>query len=105
MLNLLLPMLLNYRLLWILSEGSCLDSNPESKPSKCRTIAFRIFRKGEKQKKYRKLQLSQYSSYDPLIKINGNDIKFADPPTFKYLGLIIQADLKDNIVKSRWKRN
>src|SRR3954471_1027340 len=46
----------------------------------------------------------QYSSFDPLLKINNAAIKFIgddDPPMFKYLGRFTQYDLKDDLVRKQ----
>ena len=47
---------------------------------------------------------TSYSSFDPLLKINGVSIKFIgddDPPIFKYLGRYLQYDLKDDIIANQ----
>ena len=47
---------------------------------------------------------TQYSSFDPLLKINNAAIKFigeADPPMFKYLGRFVQYDLKDDLIRKQ----
>ena len=74
------------------------------KPSKCRVLAFRKFRKDEKQTLYKRRQDTMYSSYDPLITINGQRIKFVgddEPALFKHLGLLIQADLKEDVIQEQ----
>ena len=72
----------------------------KAKPPKCRSLAFRLFRRQEKTE-YKRVLSSMYSSYDPLLKINNVPIKFIgddDPPMFKYLGRYLQYDLKDDFV-------
>ena len=47
---------------------------------------------------------TQYSSFDPLLKINNAAIKFIgddDPPMFKYLGRFVQYDLKDDLIRKQ----
>ena len=49
---------------------------------------------------FQKVQ-SDYSCYDPLIVINDQKLRFVgddNPPMFKYLGMWIQSDLKEDIV-------
>ena len=50
---------------------------------------------------FQKVQDSDYSCYDPLIVINDQKLRFVgddNPPMFKYLGMWIQIDLKEDIV-------
>ena len=50
---------------------------------------------------FSKVQDSDYSCYDPLIVIDDQKLKFVgddNPPMFKYLGMWIQSDLKEDIV-------
>ena len=50
---------------------------------------------------FQKVQDSDYSCYDPLIVINDQKLRFVgddNPPMFKYLGMWIQSDLKEDIV-------
>ena len=50
---------------------------------------------------FQKVQDSDYSCYDPLIVIDDQKLKFVgddNPPMFKYLGMWIQSDLKEDIV-------
>ena len=71
------------------------------KPAKCRALALRLFRPDEKCD-YKRILSTQYSCFDPLLKISGMAIKFIgddDPPVFKYLGLYLQHNLKDDLVK------
>jgi len=72
----------------------------KAKPAKCRSLAFRLFRRQEKTE-FKRVLSSMYSSYDPLLKIDNVPIKFIgddDPPMFKYLGRFLQYDLKDDFV-------
>ena len=74
-----------------------------AKPAKCRALAFRLFRPGEKSS-FKKVLATQYSSFDPLLTINNAAIKFIgddDPPMFKYLGRFIQYDLKDDLIRQQ----
>ena len=75
----------------------------KAKPAKCRALAFRLFRKREKTI-FKKVLATDYSSFDPLLKINGVSIKFIgddDPPIFKYLGRYLQYNLNDDIIVSQ----
>ena len=50
------------------------------------------------------MQDSAYSCYDSLIVINDQKLKLVgdgNPPMFKYLGMRIQSDLKEDIVAER----
>jgi len=70
------------------------------KPAKCRSLAFRLFREGEKCN-FKKVLPSQYSCFDPLLKVGSVSIKFIgddDPPMFKYLGRYLQFDLKEDLI-------
>ena len=73
-----------------------MDSNAKGKTRKCRSLAFRLFRRQEKTE-FKRVLSSMYSSYDPdnvPIKFIGDD----DPPMFKHLGRFHQYDLKDDFV-------
>src|SRR6185436_5031607 len=75
----------------------------KAKAAKCRSLALRKFRKEEKQTKFKKVQASQYSSFDPLLTIDNKAIKFIgddDPPMFKYLG---RYDLKEDLIKKQFE--
>lgn len=75
----------------------------KAKPVKCRSLAFRQFRHGEKAQ-WKKVMSTQYSSFDPLLKINNVAIKFVgddDPPFFKHLGRFIQHNLQDDLIKKQ----
>ena len=72
----------------------------KAKPVKCRSLAFRLFRSHEKTQ-FKKVLTTQYSCFDPLLKINNSVIKFIgndDPKMFKYLGRWVQYDLKDDVI-------
>ncbi len=59
---------------------------------KCRSLAFRRFNK-RNNTKFIPRQNRRFSSYDPLLKINGHAIQYIgddDPPLFKYVGVKIQ---------------
>ena len=50
---------------------------------------------------YKQVLQTNYSSFDPLLKVKDVPVKFIgddDPPLFKYLGRYLQYDLKDNII-------
>jgi len=71
------------------------------KAVKCRSLTFRRFSKHEKKIEWKKVLATKYSSFDPLLTIRGEAIKFIgddNPPMFKYLGLYLQFDLKQNLV-------
>jgi len=74
----------------------------KAKPKKCFSLAFRLFKKGEKSR-YKKVLLTRYSSFDPLLSIKGHQLQFIGslpkgPPMFKYLGCFIQYDLGTNYI-------
>ena len=76
----------------------------KAKPSKCRSLAFRRFNKGEKKSIFEKVQETQYSCFDPLLVIDNKNIAFIgndDPPIFKYLGRFVQFDLKEDMIKKQ----
>ena len=73
------------------------------KPAKCRSLAFRLFRPGEKTE-FKKVMQTQYSCFDPLLTISNTAIKFIgddDPPMFKYLGRFVQFNLKDDLIQKQ----
>ena len=75
----------------------------KAKPEKCRSLAFRLFRKDEKTP-FKKVLDEWYSSFDPLLQINNCAIKFIgddDPPIFKYLGRYLQHNLKEDIIAAQ----
>ena len=75
----------------------------KAKPPKCRALAFRLFRSHEKTE-FKRVMPTNYSSFDPLLKINNAAIKFIgedDPPMFKYLGRYLQYNLKDDLIKKQ----
>ncbi len=84
----------------------------EAKPSKWRSLAFRKFSKNEKQTLYKPEQDKSYSSFDPCLKyrtfddrcqvVNEHPIMFVGhdkKPLFKYLGVKLEADLLDTILR------
>ena len=69
------------------------------KPPKCRTAAWK--NPGAKELKTR--TMSSYSCYDPKVTVDGRPIPFVgdDPDAwFKYLGRLIQLDLKDDRIRA-----
>src|ERR1700760_25794 len=79
----------------------------KAKAIKCRSLAFRKFRKEEKQTKFKRVQATQYSSFDPLLTIDNKAIKFIghdDPPMFKYLGRYVQFNLKEDLIKKQFEQ-
>ena len=65
-------------------------------------LAFRLFRNEEKTE-FKRVLPTNYSSFDPLLKINNAAIKFIgeDDPMFKYLGRYLQYNLKDDLIKKQ----
>jgi len=66
------------------------------KVPKCRSLAFRVFNPGV-ETHFTQVQSTRWSAYDPLLKVNGEPIKFIGPdevPWFKYLGRNFQVDLR-----------
>ena len=47
----------------------------KAKPTKCRSLAFKVFRKGENSK-YKPLKEVGYSTFDPKLEISGQSIPF-----------------------------
>ena len=83
------------------SDALLFSQTLKPKPSKCRSLAFRRFKKGEKSE-FKKVLATDYSSFDPLLTVRGERIKFIgddNPPMFKYLGLYLQFDLKQELVR------
>jgi len=75
----------------------------KAKPAKCRSLAFRLFRPEEKTD-FKKILPTQYSCFDPRLRINEVAIKFIgedDPPMFKYLGRYLQYDLREDVVQAQ----
>ena len=72
------------------------------KPVKCRSLAMRVFTPG-RPSKYTPAHPLQYSAYDPLLSANGVPMKFIgdDPEPFKFLGMLVAADLSDTVARQR----
>src|ERR1051325_9774367 len=65
-----------------------------------RSLALRVFNPDETTH-FVKFQATNYSSYDPLLVVGKDPIKFIghdEIPIFKYLGRKFQADLRTNII-------
>jgi len=83
-----------------LERGLDWSQTLRAKPSKCRTLAFKVFKDSES--KYQQIQSTCYSCFDPKLTISGEYIRFIgndNPPCFKYLGRWFQHDLKDTWVR------
>ena len=79
----------------------------KAKAIKCRSLAFRKFRKEEKQTKFKRVQATEYSSFDPLLMIDNKAIEFIghdDPPMFKYLGRYVQFNLEEDLIKKQFEQ-
>jgi hypothetical protein len=75
------------------------------KPPKCKSLAFRKFKKGQVTK-YTAYQDRVYSSYDPLLLVYGKPSSFIGhdkDSMFKYLGMWIQANLKSDLIRQKVK--
>jgi len=75
----------------------------QANPSKCRSLAFKLFKD---KKSISKVLSTMYSCFDPLLQIANQKIPFIgndNPPCYKYLGRWIQHDLKDNWVRETFK--
>jgi hypothetical protein len=75
----------------------------QANPSKCRSLAFKLFKD---KKSISKVLSTMYSCFDPLLQIANQKIPFignGNPPCYKYLGRWIQHDLKDNWVRETFK--
>jgi hypothetical protein len=72
----------------------------ELKVPKCSSLAYRNFIPGEASE-FKRVQSALYSSFDPLIKVGSESVKFIGddtPPLFKYLGRKIQYDSRTDLV-------
>lgn len=73
------------------------------KPSKCKTLAFRRFNKGQ-MSDFKAHQSRVYSSYDPRLRVYGKVcgfIGFDELPMFKYLGMWVQFDLRTDLIRQQ----
>jgi hypothetical protein len=83
----------------------------EAKPSKCRSLAFRKFYKGEKQTAFKAEQSTVYSSFDPMLKIryfdNNGEVTKEEPikfighdkiPMFAYLGHKVEPKMGNKVL-------
>ena len=74
----------------------------KAKPTKCRSLAFKVFRKRENSK-YKPLMEVGYSALDPKLEISGQPIPFLGEESFKFLGRKIS--LKGSAVESKETRD
>ena len=68
------------------------------KVPKCRSLAFRVFNPSD-ETHFSKFQSTNWSAYDPLLKVDNVPIKFIghdEVPWFKYLGRNFQVDLRSD---------
>ena len=78
----------------------------KAKPSKCRSLAFKVFRKGVDDT-YTPMSETGYSAYDPKLSVSGQSIPFLGDEPFKFLGRKIsskkssirRAEIKENFIK------
>ena len=68
------------------------------KEMKCVTIAYRYF---SGVSRYTPLTNKRWSSYDPLISMNGSQLKIMDKDGFKYLGKLQEIDLGESCLRSK----
>ena len=81
-----------------------------AKPPKCRSLAFRVFRKGSNDN-YKASSERRYSAYDPKLLISGKAIPFLGDEPFKFLGRKItskkddlrRAEIKESLVANLMK--
>ena len=73
------------------------------KPVKCRSLAFRLF--DDRPSQYTPAQPGhRHSSFDPLLKVGDKAITFIgndDVKVFKFLGMLVQPDLRDDVARGR----
>ena len=72
-----------------------------AKPSKCKSLAFKVFRPGEFSK-YKQTMETGYSAYDPKLTISGANIPFLGEEPFKFLGRKISSK-RDNHTRAEIK--
>ena len=78
-----------------------------AKPRKCRTLAFKVFKKGVDDK-FAPVSDTRYSAYDPMLSISGQSIPFLGDEPFKFLGRKMstkkdshnRAEIKGNFIKN-----
>ena len=76
----------------------------KAKPTKCRSLAFRVFKEGGNNNNYEAMSETRYSAYDPKLLISGKAIPFLGDEPFKFLGRKI-ASKKDNLRRAEIKES
>lgn len=89
----------NQELIDILDEFLSWTNCMKAKPTKCKTLAFRVF----PSTKYIPLTESSYSAYDPGLTVSGESIPSIEDSPFKFLGRKINYTLRDDAVKEEVK--
>jgi len=74
----------------------------KAKPSKCRSHAMKKSVPNTRQRQQG--QRSHYSPFDPLLKINGENIAYIHSEPIKFLGKLIYKDLKDDEIRLKVKK-
>ena len=62
----------------------------KAKPQKCRSLSFKVFRKGVSDQ-FTPVSETRYSAYDPKLCVSGQSIPFLGDEPFKFLGRKISA--------------
>ena len=68
---------------------------------KCRSLAYKEFNKSDKSDPFKPYHPLTYSSYDPKLSISGKQIPFMGSEPVKYLGRMIQEDLKHSVAQEK----
>ena len=91
----------------------CWSITMKAKPSKCVSMAMKMFFRNIKNEKFTPIENSTYSLFDPQLRISGQPIRFIlnreDPDSFKgqhfkFLGRWIHAFLKEHLIKEKIKK-
>ena len=77
------------------------------KPPKCRSLAYKVFRKGA-QDQYIPESERRYSAYDPKLSMSGQAVTFLGDEPFKFLGRKMslkkdsmqRSEIKDGLIKN-----
>lgn len=85
----------NQKLIDILDEFLNWTACMKAKPTKCKSLAFRVF----PSTKYAPLTESSYSTYDPLLTVNNENIPSIEKAPFKFLGRKVDYTLNDERMK------
>eukprot|EP01116_Phalansterium_solitarium_P024758 TRINITY_DN915_c0_g1_i1.p1 TRINITY_DN915_c0_g1~~TRINITY_DN915_c0_g1_i1.p1 ORF type:complete len:1519 (-),score=80.60 TRINITY_DN915_c0_g1_i1:440-4996(-) len=92
----------NQLLIDAFEEALAWTGSMRAKPTKCRSLAMRVFGKNY-DGPYKQVQHLVHSSYDPLLTVRGQPVQFIghDGQPFKFLGRLISFDLQDDFARRR----